>query len=920
LSTSSSGRRDSVGDARRDSTLDEPLPALPVAFASSPNVLLAAHVPNNNSSSSSSSSPVGVALRSVRSRLSGMFARSNIGAQLDAMAAEDAADAPDSAPHALASLPNEQPKEQPKEQTGASALDTRNPAVTLREPSLLVYWHDRPHAEAILSNRAAGAWMLRSSRVPGCLTMSVLSSRTRAQNRVVHILIGQLSDGRGFGEVDRNLAVLPPVLPSLRSLIRAIAPRVGAVLTPEQLGGYPPLYYEWENAERDDGYFATAPPLLKVSGGNAYIVDDATNAAALEAPCAPDRREHHCDVEMPPDVYERDFVGRSHVLLAAESESVQEIYAVHSVREGDRYRALRIHKRGTDSLFVLSRSIAPTKKAPTLALQLVAYFNAASSERAKTADSKSASGSASSSACAPNATPDEVERSKVAPGLQFRHIEAHVAFCKRVRAIEPQHPQTRLQTKLALIFSTADDPCGRSCARAYGAADATTQRLFDDLLRGLGDMINLASWRGYRGDFGKDMDQRAVFSKWRQLEVMFHVSTLLDEEQHRRLIGNDIGVVLWRPPGAPPLDLNVVDLGTVQQVYAVAQPVLQGRDWLYRVAFVRRGSVAAVGPRLPVRRLLTLDELRPLLLCFMCNAVCKALVTAAPMNMLFYKPRGATIGDVVAAVGASAATIASWGGELSAHAAHEIDAGALEPSEQENATLVVCVSQAVRLAEDAPAKPAMYCLVRCGAEEKRSPVRAGALPIFAHSVPLQLQGVRRATTDVVVELWLEKSRAKDTCVGQWRATLHTILSEFAKTGSDVRVLVQRRADDSNEPGDVGELLLKFELMGAKMHHDGEDDLTKFGYYFPRLTAAEATQLLTPMETGAFLVRPSNKTEGSFVISFKSPDDSVIHALITKNADGAWMTTGAPRAFQSIDSLISRYKSAGIYTSSPPKPK
>ena len=47
-----------------------------------------------------------------------------------------------------------------------------------------------------------------------------------------------------------------------------------------------------------------------------------------------------------------------------------------------------------------------------------------------------------------------------------------------------------------------------------------------------------------------------------------------------------------------------------------------------------------------MQHLLTLDELRPLLLCHMANAICEALVHAPPMNMLFYKPRGSTIVDV----------------------------------------------------------------------------------------------------------------------------------------------------------------------------------------------------------------------------------------------------------------------------------
>jgi hypothetical protein len=871
-------------------------------------------------------------------RLSGMFNRGAVAASLESQASAAAADDAELSDHdesstieaeslaskhrSAASSSGGKSRTQSVDGKRASPvpmriespLDTRNPALALREPGVAIVWLDRAQAEASLRNRAPGSWMLRASRVPGCLTMTVLSNRSRSLSKIVHILIGQLRDGSGFGEVDKNMAVMLPVYPSLRSLVHDIGSRVGAVVEWEQLGGQPPLTLAWPNAERDATFFTTAAPLVTMPSGNVYAVDDAasvsSSSAAGGAACAPDRCELFTDIEMPVDVYERDFVGRPHALFVGESESVHEVYAVLTVREGDRYRALRIHKRGSETLFVLCRSLAPSKKASTLPQQLLAYLGATSEARAKAGESaKSASGAPGGGSGG--------DEGRVTPGLQFRHAEAHAAFAKRVRSIETQHPQSRPQTKLAFIFSTADDACGRRCDKSFAAASSATRALFESCLFALGEEINLATWRGYRGDMGKDVQQRAVFAKWRQLEVMFHVSTMLDEEMHRRLIGNDVGVVLWRPPNAPPLDFATVDLGTVQQVFAIVQPVLTPGvpELLYRVAFIRRTTVAAVGPRLPLQRLLTMAELRPLLLSYMANGVCKALVTAPPMNLLFYKPRGATIAEVAATVPAAAAGAAAPAGGESGDAA---GAPPLDASEQEERTLVVCVAQTTRLAEEAPTKASMYCVVRLAGEEKRSSGRAGPLPIFAHRVPLQLKGLRRATTVLTVELWLEKSR-KDQCVGQWHATLQSVLQECTKR-RDYYVVLDRRPEDSNEPGDVGELQLQFELMGANMHHDGEDDLTKFPWYFSSMSSSEAYALLKPMAIGAFLVRPSTKSEGSFVISYKSPEESVIHALVTKNDENLWSTTGLTRSFASIEQMIRKYQAAGIYVSSPPNPK
>lgn len=57
--------------------------------------------------------------------------------------------------------------------------------------------------------------------------------------------------------------------------------------------------------------------------------------------------------------------------------------------------------------------------------------------------------------------------------------------------------------------------------------------------------------------------------------MMFHVAPWLTSEMHRRLIGNDICVLVYYDEPNPALSLNplVFDgLGTVPQVFAVVQP------------------------------------------------------------------------------------------------------------------------------------------------------------------------------------------------------------------------------------------------------------------------------------------------------------------------------------------------------------
>lgn len=66
--------------------------------------------------------------------------------------------------------------------------------------------------------------------------------------------------------------------------------------------------------------------------------------------------------------------------------------------------------------------------------------------------------------------------------------------------------------------------------------------------------------------------------------VIYHVAPLMDSEQHRRLIGNVIGIIFVLEVGAK-FDLRVLDgLGTVPQVFAIVQPFKNK----YRLTFLNR--------------------------------------------------------------------------------------------------------------------------------------------------------------------------------------------------------------------------------------------------------------------------------------------------------------------------------------------
>jgi len=66
-------------------------------------------------------------------------------------------------------------------------------------------------------------------------------------------------------------------------------------------------------------------------------------------------------------------------------------------------------------------------------------------------------------------------------------------------------------------------------------------------LNEIAEKIELTGWTKYRGDMGTQGDdaKESYYTEWEGIEVMFHVAPWMNEEQLRRLVGNDIGVILF---------------------------------------------------------------------------------------------------------------------------------------------------------------------------------------------------------------------------------------------------------------------------------------------------------------------------------------------------------------------------------------
>lgn len=85
----------------------------------------------------------------------------------------------------------------------------------------------------------------------------------------------------------------------------------------------------------------------------------------------------------------------------------------------------------------------------------------------------------------------------------------------------------------------------------------------------LGDKIQLKGWSGYRGGYSTFDEGVSFYTSWRGFEIMFHVASLMTQEEQRRLIGNDIAVVYFQEETS----FQPNFLGNVNSVGIVVQPI-----------------------------------------------------------------------------------------------------------------------------------------------------------------------------------------------------------------------------------------------------------------------------------------------------------------------------------------------------------
>eukprot|EP01125_Pyxidicula_operculata_P006691 TRINITY_DN2300_c0_g1_i2.p1 TRINITY_DN2300_c0_g1~~TRINITY_DN2300_c0_g1_i2.p1 ORF type:complete len:873 (+),score=120.37 TRINITY_DN2300_c0_g1_i2:60-2678(+) len=133
----------------------------------------------------------------------------------------------------------------------------------------------------------------------------------------------------------------------------------------------------------------------------------------------------------------------------------------------------------------------------------------------------------------------------------------------------------------------------------------------------LGKRIHLKGWPYYSGGLDTSdhclTGNRALYTEWRDLSFIFHVSTMLpfylDDPQQlarKRHLGNDIVLIIFKEGNTPYSPDTVAS--TFNHIIIVVQPVYIKDELKYRVSVASKETVPSFGPSLPEPALFNADS------------------------------------------------------------------------------------------------------------------------------------------------------------------------------------------------------------------------------------------------------------------------------------------------------------------------
>jgi len=214
-------------------------------------------------------------------------------------------------------------------------------------------------------------------------------------------------------------------------------------------------------------------------------------------------------------------------------------------------------------------------------------------------------------------------------------------FIRNFLDLEIEHTRTIKTMKVAIFYAKPTDKSMDDIKKNDPPESSQFWKFMDDIAT----RVNMTTFpkKKYRGEFGKDgsdSTKESYYTVWQDVEIMFHVGPWLSDEQNRRLIGNDIMIIIYYDDPLMMTSFNTepfMEMGPVAQVYVVVQP--SKIENMYRLGGFNRGSMKLYDPGTPpINYLLDIYTIREYLFTKLHNGLTTAH-SCPPIMRLFQIPR-----------------------------------------------------------------------------------------------------------------------------------------------------------------------------------------------------------------------------------------------------------------------------------------
>eukprot|EP01128_Nolandella_sp_AFSM9_P003564 TRINITY_DN153_c2_g1_i1.p1 TRINITY_DN153_c2_g1~~TRINITY_DN153_c2_g1_i1.p1 ORF type:complete len:858 (-),score=165.97 TRINITY_DN153_c2_g1_i1:14-2587(-) len=203
------------------------------------------------------------------------------------------------------------------------------------------------------------------------------------------------------------------------------------------------------------------------------------------------------------------------------------------------YSCLYIHSTGYDTMKVT----LPVKSSHSIESQLTHYFHSILLKKSTV-----------------------LEKVKVSAMTQLK---------LSLKKFELKHSRRVTAFKVAILYAKPN----QSMAEIWENRPAPDHRFYK-FLNTIATPVDFQNWDGFRGDMGTggaDAETLVYHRLWKGIDIIFHLAPAMESEQHRRLCGNDISVLIYfdrdGQEDAQFMPFGAGDMGAVPHVFCVVSEV-----------------------------------------------------------------------------------------------------------------------------------------------------------------------------------------------------------------------------------------------------------------------------------------------------------------------------------------------------------